>query len=380
VIYLTPVLLLKNEHKKVLEAFILPVSKDSMELRIEMLKHMVSSSARNDLMIETYKKMGLETLDAANVLYFTTLTFTQKSSAQSIEVVTSACTKGVLTAIQCSELLGRYSEAGADKAALAPLRKRIEAAYLNELKALVKARQEDVANTSMILQQANLLKKMGRIKASHRVLSEMAEFAPHDYNVRVHYAQEVKQRIGSLEACEQYSMAIQLDPAKRNTFKTMMHLRTDKNAKDIRECIVQGVSNLPVKRAVSIVLTWDTPHNDVDLHIHEQGGQHVSYQKQESKNGGLLYYDITNGYGPEIYVLGSGPEGKYNLSLVYFSGSQRNVSGTLTVLRDAGSPEESRQDIPFVLPYANKKREIPIGSFTLTASDRSGDASVFKQP
>ena len=366
--------------EEVAQRYILPISEGDLALRLKMLKLLKPTPSVDRQLITTYQAMDPSKLDAQSVKDYAHMTLEQKIPQQSIELVTNACKKELLSGTECGALLEAYSASKLDKSSLSPMIKQMEAFYASQMDALVKARREDISNTTLILQQADLFKKMGRPEASHRVLSEMAEFAPHDYAVRMRYASEVNRRVGSVEACEQYAMAIQLDPAKRDTFQTMMKLRTDANAKDIRECIVQGVSNLPVKRAVSLVLTWDTPRNDVDLHIHEQGNQHVSYQNRESKNGGLLYYDITSGYGPEIYVLGSGPEGRYDLSLVYYRGSQRNVSGTLTVLRDAGSPEESRQDIPFVLPYANRTREISVGSFTLTASDRSADKSEFKQP
>ena len=147
----------------------------------------------------------------------------------------------------------------------------------------------------------------------------------------------------------------------------MMALRRQPAASHemLRDCIVDGVSKLPVQRAVSLVLTWDEPNTDVDLHVHEVGGQHVSYRNRESPNGGLLYYDITTGFGPEIYVLGSGPKGEYRLGLVYYRGAKKNLSGQLTIIRNAGSATETREVRSFILPEADSAREISIGNFTL---------------
>ena len=130
--------------------------------------------------------------------------------------------------------------------------------------------------------------------------------------------------------------------------------------------------------AVSLILTWEDPSVDVDLHIREVGGEHVWYRSRESKHGGLLYYDITDGFGPEIYTLGAGPAGAYKLSVVYFRGSTKDVRGTLTVLRNAGSAQETRRDIPFVLAKADRNVELPLGEFELTEADRSVDGSTTK--
>ena len=41
------------------------------------------------------------------------------------------------------------------------------------------------------------------------------------------------------------------------------------------------------------------------------------------------------------------------------------MTGTLTILRNAGAPDETREHIPFKLPTEDKELEIPIGSFAL---------------
>jgi len=236
-----------------------------------------------------------------------------------------------------------------------------------QLAKLVARRKTDVGNVALIERYAQLLAKRGDEKAARRALSEMVEFAPHDYGTRQRYAERLAAQDEIGAACAQYASAVQLNPAERNTFRTMMGLRRShpKMGDMLGTCIVDGVSKLPVQRDVSLVLTWEDPSADVDLHIHEAGGAHVSYKSRESKDGGLLYYDITDGFGPEIYVMGSGPKGEYRLTLVYYSGGAPNLKGTLTILRNAGSPKETRERRPFVLPAANSSKEIPIGSFTL---------------
>lgn len=89
------------------------------------------------------------------------------------------------------------------------------------------------------------------------------------------------------------------------------------------------------------------------------------FRHRESEIGGLLYYDITDGFGPEIYVLGSGPAGTYRLTLIYFAGKTPSVSGTLTVLTDAGTSREKRQDIPWTLDGADSQKQVEVGSFVL---------------
>jgi len=242
------------------------------------------------------------------------------------------------------------------------LRKELPAQRIAKLR---QARQSDVANPQITSELASLLRGQGDDNDADRVLSELVEFSPHDYSARISYAQAFEQLKRPLDACATYAAAVQLDPAQRDTFRTMMSLRRryEDAAKPLRDCVVQGVSNLPVTRDISLVLTWEDNAADVDLHIFEAKGEHISYQDRESEQGGLLYYDITDGYGPEIYVLGKGAQGKYKLQVVYYSGSQPNLKGTLTVLRNAGAANETREHHPFTL--AHVKDEVDIVTLTL---------------
>ena len=234
-----------------------------------------------------------------------------------------------------------------------------------KIKALEARRRDDVANPALIEELAALLRQVGEAQAADRLLSEVVEFAPHDYQARRRYAKALTGLERPAAACSQMALAVQLNPAERDTFKEMMSLRrsTALEASRVQGCIVEGVSKLPVQRAVSLIMTWEDPSADIDLHITEAGGEHVWYQDRESSSGGLLYYDITDGYGPEIYVLGSGPSGEYKLEVVYYSGDARNVRGTLTILRNAGSPAETREERPFTLPASDARA--PLGSFRL---------------
>ncbi|MEL6178296.1 MAG: AgmX/PglI C-terminal domain-containing protein, partial [Myxococcota bacterium] len=245
---------------------------------------------------------------------------------------------------------------------------KLAGARLNEIR---KIRAQDIANPKLIEQHAELLGNMGQPQEADRVMSEMVEFRPHDYNLRTRYARRLDAKGQTEAACAQLGLAVQVNPAQRDTFRTMMGMRrkTEERAEAIKRCIVDGVSKLPVQRAVSLVLTWEDPRADIDLHIHEagDGGEHVWYRDRESAIGGLLYYDITDGFGPEIYVLGSGPSGAYRLELVYYSGSAAEVRGTLTVLRNAGSPTETREERPFTLTKAKHGDKTPLtmGEFRL---------------
>ena len=141
-------------------------------------------------------------------------------------------------------------------------------------------------------------------------------------------------------------------------FRTMMDLARDAPsvAPEVRTCITEGVSMLPVRRSVSVVMTWEDDAADIDLHIKEPGGEDVNFARRESKHGGLLYYDVRNGLGPEIYTLGEAPKGKAKVGVVYYQGSAPDVKVTVTVMRNAGAPDETREVFHVTLSEAAPDR------------------------
>ncbi|HET8706614.1 MAG TPA: hypothetical protein VFM46_09960, partial [Pseudomonadales bacterium] len=49
------------------------------------------------------------------------------------------------------------------------------------------------------------------------------------------------------------------------------------------------------KPKLRIVLSWDSPHTDLDLHVISPDGEHVWYGNRVAKNGGAQDVDVTTG-------------------------------------------------------------------------------------
>lgn len=94
---------------------------------------------------------------------------------------------------------------------------------------------------------------------------------------------------------------------------------------------------------LQVLLFWDTNGTDVDLHVAEPGGEEVNYTMKESKNGGRLDRDDTDGYGPEIYVISSAPTGPYEIKAHYFGDRDTGqTTATVMVIAREGTDEEMR--------------------------------------
>ena len=93
-----------------------------------------------------------------------------------------------------------------------------------------------------------------------------------------------------------------------------------------------------------VMVTWNTDNSDVDLHVVEPSGEECYYGHRDTKTGGKLTQDVTQGYGPEMYVLKKAPGGTYGIRAHYYA-SQRNRATARTkvfahVIENWGRPNE----------------------------------------
>lgn len=92
-----------------------------------------------------------------------------------------------------------------------------------------------------------------------------------------------------------------------------------------------------------VTIMWNTDATDVDLHIHEPLGGHVFYSNPEA--GGRLTTDVTQGYGPEMYVAERAQRGRYRLTAHYFASDQNRMGARTkvyaTIIRGFGTPQET---------------------------------------
>jgi len=107
------------------------------------------------------------------------------------------------------------------------------------------------------------------------------------------------------------------------------------------------------KADLVVMIDWNTDGTDVDLHVMEPTGEECYYSNANTRIGGKLTMDVTQGYGPEMYVLEKAPAGTYKIRAKYFSSDANRASTRTkvfaTVYRDWGRPTESVQKKTVVL-------------------------------
>jgi tetratricopeptide (TPR) repeat protein len=143
---------------------------------------------------------------------------------------------------------------------------------------------------------------------------------------------------------------------------------------------------------VRIVMAWDADATDVDLHVLEPTGEEAFYSHNRTTIGGLVSRDITDGYGPEEYLVRKAFGGAYAIKAKYYGSRQQTVVGpatlTATVFTDWGRPAEKRQTLTLRLDQPRDIVEIgrvtfggasgPKAEEAAAPAARGGDADVFE--
>ncbi len=110
-------------------------------------------------------------------------------------------------------------------------------------------------------------------------------------------------------------------------------------------------------RDVKVVMTWDTA-TDIDLHVVDPNGEECFYSSSETKIGGQLDHDDTDGFGPETFLLSNAIEGIYTVKTKYYGGEGGQTLVKITVVLFEGTPEESRRDHYRLLTRAGEFVEV----------------------
>ena len=116
---------------------------------------------------------------------------------------------------------------------------------------------------------------------------------------------------------------------------------------------------------IRVVLSWDTDNCDMDLWVTDPTNEKCYYSNFFTYLGGMISEDITQGYGPEEFMLKKAPKGTYKIEVDYYgSYSQKQlmpITLRITFYTHFGTDKEEKQETTIRL--TNKKDVIEVGSF-----------------
>lgn len=106
-----------------------------------------------------------------------------------------------------------------------------------------------------------------------------------------------------------------------------------------------------------VTMMWNTDRTDVDLHVIEPSNETCYYQQMTTANGGQLTFDVTEGFGPEMYFNKAAPAGEYRVLANFYGGDANRTSARtkvfVTLYRDFGSP--AQQATTHVIPLSREQ-------------------------
>jgi uncharacterized protein YfaP (DUF2135 family) len=94
---------------------------------------------------------------------------------------------------------------------------------------------------------------------------------------------------------------------------------------------------------VRVTLTWDTPETDIDLWVDDPDGERCKYDHAETKLGGKLDVDVTDGFGPEVFTLARAKAGTYTVRVHFYDGGPPTRARVEVVLHEGTAREERRR-------------------------------------
>lgn len=114
-----------------------------------------------------------------------------------------------------------------------------------------------------------------------------------------------------------------------------------------------------------VVIEWYTEATDVDLWVDEPTGERAIYHNPRTAAGGRLSNDMTQGYGPEEYLIRRAVPGTFEVRANVFASDRINPNGaqrvTARIIRDFGRPTEREEVVDIELLPNDQTRERRVG-------------------
>ena len=116
---------------------------------------------------------------------------------------------------------------------------------------------------------------------------------------------------------------------------------------------------------IRVVLSWDTDNCDMDLWVTDPTDEKCFFDNKLTYLGGKISKDVTQGYGPEEFMIKKAPKGTYKIETDYFGTlSQKQlmpVTLRITFYTHFGTDKEQKQET--TVRVTNEKDVIEVGSF-----------------
>ncbi|MES2275617.1 MAG: VIT domain-containing protein [Bacteroidota bacterium] len=103
----------------------------------------------------------------------------------------------------------------------------------------------------------------------------------------------------------------------------------------------------PMPVDIRIVMDWNMNNTDIDLWVTDPNGEKCFYSHNRTEIGGRISHDMTQGFGPEQFLLKKAIKGTYKIEINYYGDRQATIAGPTTVMAELfthyGTAEEKKE-------------------------------------
>ena len=103
----------------------------------------------------------------------------------------------------------------------------------------------------------------------------------------------------------------------------------------------------PMPVDIRIVMNWNMNNTDIDLWVTDPNGEKCYYSHNRTEIGGRISHDMTQGFGPEQFLLKKAIKGTYKVEIDYYGDRQATIAGPTTIMAELythyGTPEEKKE-------------------------------------
>jgi hypothetical protein len=118
---------------------------------------------------------------------------------------------------------------------------------------------------------------------------------------------------------------------------------------------------IAVQPSLRFVLAWETDVTDVDLHVRDKHGNLATSKTGALASGGRIVRDMTDGFGPESFVITNPKAFPYKLSVHYAAKGPMGIGlGTTQVIHHDGHGGVIVDDRPFLIQNDNAIVELGV--------------------
>jgi hypothetical protein len=103
----------------------------------------------------------------------------------------------------------------------------------------------------------------------------------------------------------------------------------------------------PMPTDIRIVMDWNMNNTDIDLWVTDPNNEKCFYGHNRTEIGGRISHDMTQGFGPEQFMLKTAIKGTYKVEINYYGDRQATIAGPTTIMAEMfthyGTPQEKKE-------------------------------------